>query len=172
MAWMRTRIEVSEKLGRLAREAVGQEIIDKIIERTRERNIDKDGKRLPGYSKSYRKSLDFEIAGKSSGNVNLTLTGDMLDSLKVISHRKGSILVGFDRGDSDLNGKAEGNIKGTYGQSKPISGKKRDFLGLPKTEVESIEKRYIPNKRNREQVLERIALVGRLLDGQEDRETN
>jgi hypothetical protein len=167
MAWIRTTIDINEELGPLERQAVATEVIDKIIERTRERNIDKNGRKLPGYSKSYRNSDDFKIAGKSAGSVDLTLTGDMLDSLKLLSHRKGKIVIGFDKDDTVNNGKAEGNIKGTYGQSKPIPGKQRDFLGLPKTEILSIESRYIPNSRNAEEVQRRIDLMRELLDAEQ-----
>lgn len=44
------------------------------------------------YSDEYAKSLEFQAAGKSKSEVNMTLTGDMLGSLDVIRTR-GSVFV-------------------------------------------------------------------------------
>ena len=45
------------------REIIGQEIIDFIVNRTKS-GRDKNGNPFPGYSKSYIKSKDFQIAKK------------------------------------------------------------------------------------------------------------
>lgn len=132
--WTRTRIELPPELSPQQREQVGKDIIDFIIDRTK-KGRNKLNRAFPGYSKSYIKSLDFKIAGKSPGRVNLTLSGDMLAALKVLSHKKGSVLIGFDNGTEE-NARAEGNILGTYGGSP--TGKKRDFLGITKKDLDVI----------------------------------
>lgn len=163
MAWIRKKIKVRKEFDKLQRQAIAQDIIDTIVERTTVKNIDRKGNPFPGYSKAYTQSLDFKIAGKTKGNVNLRLSGDMLNSLKVLNTKKGEITIGFDRGDSENNGKAEGNIKGTYGQ-KTSTGKKRDFLGLPRNQIKEIQDSYVPTRENRERILERIAAINQLLN--------
>lgn len=76
-------------------------------------------------------SLDFKIAGKSK-NVDLTLSGEMLQSIQLLNHKKGEITIGFDRGDKENNDKATGHITGFYGRSKVQ--KVRDFLGITETD--------------------------------------
>lgn len=133
--WQRVRIELPENLSADERRALAEIVIEKIRERSSD-GIDKNGRSFPGYSQAYKKSLDFKIGGKS-GSVNLELSGDMLGSIQLLAHERGSILIGFENG-TDENAKADGNIRGTYGNSKPIPGKKRDFLGLPKSEIKKI----------------------------------
>ena len=62
------------------------------------------------------------IRQKGSTFVDLTLTGDMLDDLDLLTHRKGSVTVGFERGSFE-NDKAEGNAR------------KRPFLGITQREL-------------------------------------
>lgn len=167
MAWMRTKIEVDDDLGPLQRRAVAQEIIDFIVERSKN-GRDKDGRPFPGYSKSYKESKEFEIAGKSS-KVNLTLSGEMLNSIKLLSHRRGELLIGFENG-TEQNAKAEGNITGSYGKPRPVPSKARDFLGISQSRLERIQGRYNLAGPNRERVLERLAVFRELTDG--DSEAN
>jgi len=148
MAQQKVVIPIPKGYKPLEREAIAQEIVDFIVERTL-KGKDKDNVNFKGYSRSYIKSLDFKIAGKSPSNVNLKLSGDMLASLKVLNtKRAGSVTVGFDASDTENNGKAEGNIKGTYGSLKktkkdpktglpvPRENKKRDFLGITKNDLD------------------------------------
>lgn len=107
--------------------AIAQEIIDYIQARSKA-GRDKNESQMPGYSASYKGSLDFKNAGKS-GKVNLTLSGDMLAALKILDVQSGRVKIGYDDSDPEA-GRAEGNILGTYGQDSPIRGKKRDFLGI------------------------------------------
>lgn len=88
------------------------------------------------YTQGYIDSSAFKIGGKSKSPVNLTLTGDMLADLQVLSSRSGAVIVGYRAGDS--NDKAEGNILGTYGQPVPIPGKARPFLKVTAGEMSSI----------------------------------
>lgn len=128
MAWQRIRVDIPDDYGPLERKAIAQEIIDTIVERTLS-GKDKDGEKFAGYSDAYKKSFEFRVSGKSKSNVNLRLSGEMLTALKLISDKKGSLLIGYDN-KTEENSKAEGNRLGTYGQSRPIPGKSRDFLGI------------------------------------------
>ena len=121
------------------REAIAIEVIDKIIARTKA-GKDKNGNPFAPYTKEYKESINFKIGGKSS-RVDLTLSGDMLDSLEII--RNAPIMeIGYSSGNPE-RGKAEGNILGTYGQPKQTAPK-RDFLGIQERELESILRKYPP----------------------------
>ena len=133
----RLTIQIPKQYSKSERELIGLDIIDKIVSRTQS-GIDKNGSKFPGYSKSYINSLDFKVSGKSRGSVNLTLSGDMLASLKILDDKKsGSITIGFDKG-SDENARADGNIRGTYGSNKASASKARDFLGIQSKDLENI----------------------------------
>jgi len=163
MAQMKTTIKVRKDLDEIQRRAVAQEVIDHIVKRSKA-GKDRFGKSFPGYSKSYTESKDFEIAGKSKSRVNLTLSGELLDSLKLLEQRKGQITIGYDAGDTELNAKAEGNIKGTYGNPTPLRGKKRDYLGIQRSELVDIQNQYDPRRTDATRVAERIARIRELLD--------
>lgn len=120
----------------------GQRVVDRIVERTREENIDRFGKSLGTYSKSYKDSLIFSIYGKSNP-VDLTLTGEMLESLNAVSGRF-NITIQLE-GDNN-KGKAQGHITGVLG--KYGRSKKRDFLGLPQKELTSIFKDSLKDYRD------------------------
>lgn len=112
-----------------------------IRDRSRNKNLDKNNRKFAPYSKSYKGSLDFKIGGKSASNVDLTLSGELLDSLDLISDTSGSLLIGHHKNDTQLNGKAEGNIKGTYGNKSQVT-KGRDYLGITKKDLTEILKKY------------------------------
>lgn len=137
--WTKRTVNVSQRYTEEDLAAIGVEIIRYI----RERTLDGKGPgnkswsgRAGSYSKAYKESLNFRI-GRKSGTVNLKLSGDMLEEMGVLEIQKGKIRYGIDSGSPEA-GKAEGNIRGTYGQSSPISGKARDFLKLEDKEIESI----------------------------------
>lgn len=118
------------------RKELGNKVIERIVDRTREEQLDKNNKpwKTPEYSEAYSKSADFKAAGKQKGTVNLTLTGDMLDDLKVIEHGVGYIDIGYKTSYSGA-GKVEGNIIGSYGKPNPRPKYARDFLGIKKDEL-------------------------------------
>ena len=141
--WQRIRVEIPKEFGPSDRDAIGLMAEERIRERTLA-GKDKDGNKFKPYTKEYMQSIDFKNAGKSS-KVNLRLSGDMLAAMDTLSHKSGSLLIGFENG-TDENARADGNIRGTYGQ-KTSTGKKRDFLGLSKEEVDQIINKYtIENK--------------------------
>lgn len=153
MTWKKTtiadspilEIELPEKLKPNQRQAIAQEVIDFIVQRT-QKGQDVKGEKWSGsrgtYSKSYEKSLDFKIAGKSKSKVNLTLSSEMLNDLEIIKQGKGKIVIGYGRGNAS-RGKAEGNILGTYGNATPRRGKSRPFLGISKNDLAEIVDPYL-----------------------------
>lgn len=116
------------------REAIAVRVIDKIKERTQS-GVDKDGNSFAPYSKEYKKSAAFKTAGKGS-EVDLTLSGDMLDSIEILTNRSGKVDIGFAAGSAE-NGKADGNIRGTYGKDHKV-GPSRKFLGISQAELRAI----------------------------------
>jgi hypothetical protein len=125
-------IPKGSKYSRSEKEAIAQDIIDYIVDRSKS-GLDKNNRKFKKYSKEYIKSIDFKVAGKSRSNIDLTLTGDMLDSLQILNVKKNGVVIGYEKGDP-INGKVEGNILGTYGQ-KTSTGKARDFLGITKKDL-------------------------------------
>lgn len=113
------------------RAGVGQAIIDRIRERT-DKNIGRDGKRFRNYSKLYEDTLEFKAAGKTKGDPNLKLTGDMLGLMDVIAEDRNTITIGFPTREEQL--KAHGHILG----SDPGPKVRRDFFGLPDAEYSEI----------------------------------
>jgi hypothetical protein len=132
-------VEISEKYTAEERRAIAAEIIQRITERTRDEGKDKNNRAFKGYSESYKGSLDFKIAGKGS-KVDLTLTGEMIDAIELLKASKGSIEIGYQKGDP-INGKVEGNRLGTYGKPQPVAPP-RDFLGITKSDLQEILRRY------------------------------
>jgi len=123
------RINIPIDLDETDRLKVGRLVIDRILERT-SKNISSDGNRFPNYSDAYAKSLEFKIAGKSKNDPNLRLTGDMLDSLKIIETGKGFVTIGYDEGTPE-------NDKATWAE-RTDNGPARKFLGVQDTELEQI----------------------------------
>jgi hypothetical protein len=107
------------------RRLIARASVDYIVERTRDgRGI--GGDKLGKYSKNYIRTTDFGIAKSGETDVNLTLTGDMLDSLQVLDVTiAGRIVIGYTEGnESD--------------KAKWMQEKGYDFLGLEQDEIESI----------------------------------
>lgn len=136
MAWQRVRIPVPEDLNKNEREEAGRLMIEGIRDRTAQgMGIRQSGDRvrLKAFAEYSPEYLDKKKkAGKYSGAVDLKWTGDMMKALDVISHQKGSILIGFENG-SEENDKAEWNREGT-------STPNRDFLGMTKAEIRAVVK--------------------------------
>lgn len=137
--WIQKTIPISRKYKPSERKAIAYEILEYIRERTDE-GLDKNGKPFPKYSKEYVKSLDFKIAGKSSGSIDLRLSGDMMAALDLVKDEPGKLIIGYRTGDPEA-GRAEGNIRGTYGQSRS-TGIRRDFLGIEPSALREILNRY------------------------------
>jgi hypothetical protein len=122
---------------------IAEEVIDKIVSRTRS-GVDKKDSPLAAYSESYKKSLAYKVAGKR-GNVNMTLTGEMLAAM-VDNSPSGRRLVRINFADKEQNDKAAGHIDG----SGPLPV--RDFFGLPE-EVEEQIVRKVVSQASKERIL-------------------
>lgn len=136
--WQREKIAIDPKYTSDDRIELADRILEFIRSRT-EKGKDKKNKSFAGYSDSYKNSLDFKIAGKSS-KVDLTLSGDMLIEMDLLSQKKGQLLIGFENG-SEENARADGNITGSYGGSANPK-KARDFLGITKKDLIAVQKKF------------------------------
>lgn len=114
------------------KQSIGQALIDRIIERT-ESNTSVTGGKLKAYSKEYIASDEFKAFDKSAGDVNMTLTGNMLGTLDIVDITGSKIKLGWD--DATENAKAYNH---NVGDTVP----KRAFFGLTKTEINSIKKEF------------------------------
>ena len=158
--WQYFDIKVPKELSDEDKLALSEDVIEYIRKRT-EANKDNTGKRFKynEYSKSYAKSLDFKIAGKSAGDVNLTQTGDMLADIETLKIKDGEIRIGFERG-SESNAKADGHITGWQGRSKV----KRPFLGFEgskeKKELDNIIKKHVKSDLSGKDELKALAWLG------------
>jgi len=121
------------------KEAIGQKIIDRIVSRTQSGmgiSFNDSGKantlklKAP-YSKAYVNSDEFKAHGKSKGDVNLTLSGDMLGLLDIKNQTGDTITIGWNKGDGQ-DPKAFNHITG---DTVP----KRPFFGISKTELLKIK---------------------------------
>jgi len=162
MAWEDASVLVKLKDDTLPRqylEALGRELVQTILKRTA-KGIDRYGNRFEPYSKAYKNSDDFQLTGKSSSNVNLTLSGDMLADLSVISARKGRIIIGFE--DEQQRAKAHGHVTGKDGSGDlPV----RDFLGISQEELASAI-RKVPQPKKLKEAFEEAKES--LLDDEDD----
>lgn len=116
------------------RQDVGQAIIDKIRERASKAEfLNPASKKNQSYSDAYAESEEFKAYGKSKGDVNMELTGDMLGLMDVTSEGKNKIFIGWE--DELQAKKAHGHITGNIGV-------KRDFFGLTIEDIEEIRSRF------------------------------
>lgn len=167
MSWQKTKIIIPKGFGPLERQAIAQDVIDFIINRSRNKGLDKNNERFKPYSQSYKESLNFKIAGKSS-KVDLTLSGEMLDELRLINQKSGELVVGYDKGNQELNGKVEGNRLGTYGTGRPDSKKARDFLGIHPDDLRKILDKYRQADDSKELARDNLSVAskaGSIVDG-------
>lgn len=147
----RFTVSISNKYKPKERRAIASDIINYIIERSGS-GIDKDDKAFAsGYSKGYAESVPGKAAGKASGQTpDLRLTGEMLESIEVVSSKNSELVIGYKKsGNKQLLKKAEGNILGTYGTQSPIKGKARDFMGISNTALSDILKKYPLNDKKK-----------------------
>ena len=121
-------VKLPRKFSDSARRQAGKLIIKLIKDRT-SRGLDKNNNAFVGYSKSYKESKDFDIAGKSS-LVNLRLSGEMMNSLEILGSGTGFVTIGFPSG-SEVNDKA--SFAKDFG-----NGPSRPFLGVNATELKQI----------------------------------
>lgn len=123
------------------KEAIGGAIIERIRDRAKSgqgMSFGGSGRGTPvklksPYSKEYSDSLDFKAFGKSRGNVNMTLTGDMLGLMDVVNIDGNNITIGWT--DAEENAKA---FNHSVGDTVP----RRPFFGVSKSELQDIKKEF------------------------------
>lgn len=138
MSYLDFKVKIPKNLSEQARKAIATEIIDHVIDRTKS-GKDKDGNSFPSYSESYKNSFDFQF--KFGRTVDLTLSGEMLDSMELLEDRDGELKIGY-RSSDPVAGRVEGNVRGSYGQSSGSRSKARNFLGIERERLERIIKKY------------------------------
>lgn len=121
-------ISVDPLLSGTDREIVGQLIIERIQDRT-EAGQNIDGERFQRYSPGYTSYL--QRIGAATG-VDLTLTGEMLNSISILSHSQGSITIGLEAG-------TEAGEKARWNQGGNPRIKNRPFMGIRDSEANVIE---------------------------------
>lgn len=121
------------------KEAIGQALIDKIIERT-ESGVDVNGNKFEKYSEDYKDSLAFKAFGKT-GKVNLTQSGQMLGTLDLIENKGNKIKIGWD--DETENAKA-------YNHNTGDTVKKRQFFGITAEDIKAIRDEFKPDLKTTE----------------------
>jgi hypothetical protein len=128
--WTREKIILPKTLKPKERIKIAEIIIEHIVTRSAN-GLDRNNKKFAKYSDSYA-----EKKGVGVSDVDLILTGEMLDSLEIVSTKKsGEIIIGYIDPSDDLAGKVEGNRIGSYG-GEPNKKKARDFLGIDADELE------------------------------------
>jgi hypothetical protein len=113
---------------------IAQATIDYIKSRVEDENLGLGRKALKSpYSKSYQESLDFEAAGKSAGNVNMMLSGDMMGSIDVLDEGD-TVKIGID--NPAVMPRAYGHQSGFKGHPNPkMANYKREFFGVTDDEI-------------------------------------
>ncbi len=112
-------------------EDIAQDVIDKMRKRAEKGYGVFNGvvKRFPAYTKQY-------AAKKGQTAVDLTLSGDMLSAISVISTRPDDLTIGINDENSP---KAHGHMTGQYGKG-PLP--KRPFIGLTSSDIDEIRRKY------------------------------
>jgi hypothetical protein len=134
MPQQKVTISLPDKFKSADKEEIAALIIEYIRDRTQQGTGIRSNGRLydfPAYEDAYAKS-------KGSRKVDLTMSEELLTEMKMLSFsdRKNTVTIGYEAG-SDVNGKAEGNIIGSYGRD-PNPRKARSFLGVNKSELAAI----------------------------------
>ena len=123
------RIAIPRSIKPKDRVKIANIVLEHIISRTVS-GLDRRNKKFPNYEINY---ANYKGVGKS--DVDLVLSGEMLEELTLVSHKEGEIVIGYKNPSDELSGKVEGNRIGSYG-GEPNKAKARDFLGIPKSELE------------------------------------
>jgi hypothetical protein len=143
---VQTKIKIPSQYSNRTATAIANDLIDLILART-EKGEGSNGKKFPKYSSAYKKSFEFQAAGKGN-NVDLRLSGEMLNELSIVSVAAGEIVIGYNE-DSSVAGRVEGNVLGSYG-GDPDSKKARNFLELSEKEIQGVLNNYpldVPQRR-------------------------
>ncbi|HEY9705675.1 MAG TPA: hypothetical protein V6C58_24765 [Allocoleopsis sp.] len=138
------------------RETFFQLAFDRLMERLSQgRGL--DNKVLPKYSKAYKNSLAYAAFDKD-GTVNMQLTGDMVNAIKIIDKTKSSIKVGIN----------DENAPKAYNHQVGDTLPKREWFGWTDKELKSIANEIRPEINNDRLLSDEVVLraLDRLLNGQ------
>ena len=133
--WTREKIKIPKTLKPKERVQIAEVVINHIINRTAA-GQDKNNKDFPKYTAKYA-----EEKGVGVGDVDLILSGEMLEGIVLLNHKPGEIVIGYDDPSDELAGKVEGNRIGSYG-GEPNKSKARDFLGIASDDLEVLLDAY------------------------------
>ncbi len=120
------------------RDQIGAAILERIETRTVDDNQDVNGKSFDKYSTEYKESEEFSLFGKSASDINLQLTGRMMES--VDSKNDGNSVTTFI--EEGQTGKAYGHISGFKGHPTIKNGPKRDFFGVTSKDIAEIKSEF------------------------------
>jgi hypothetical protein len=130
------KVKIPKNLESDVAQDIADEIVQFIIDRS-QNGFDKNNKKFKKYSLKYAKNK-----GVGRSEVDLTMSEDMLEEMKVIAIRDGEIEIGYED-DADVIGQVEGNVLGTYGQKEPVVKGGRNFLGIAKEDLATIIGAYV-----------------------------
>ena len=140
---MEFTVFVNPNLSVVDRRRIGNAVVQYIKERTRQglgigRRPFTNSKGQTRYSQGYIDTDEFDIAGKSPDRINLTLTGDMLDSIVVKDiSLDGRIVIGLEGEDS-------------VQKAEWLREKNYNFFGLSTEEQAEIVGRFDSLSRNQQ----------------------
>lgn len=118
-----------------ARRLIAEDLIQSIINRSTDGiGVTKSGSeyKLPKYSKDYIDSLEFKAYGKTPSEINLQLTGTMLDSIEVLESTPDKIKIGI------VGEEAPKAYNHQTGDTVP----KRSFIGATKEDLSKLKSEY------------------------------
>ena len=128
---------------------IAQEIVDLIVDRT-ESGKSVHNRSLRSYDEDYAESDEFAAFGKSESEVNMTLTGNMLNDIIDTSKDPNEIKISFRK---DINHKK------AFNHNTGDTVKKREFFGVNKSDLKEIVSKYKKElKKSEEKVPSRTAL--------------
>ena len=130
----RFRINVDGALGSQDRTLLGELIIERMLDRT-ERGEDIEGRSFRRYSANY---IDWLRKIGASTTVDLSLTGEMLASIRVLSHGTGFIDIGIEAGTF-------ASEKARWQQGGNPNVPSRPFMGIRDDEARSLENEVASN---------------------------
>ena len=122
-------VTVPRRMSLVDKRLVGENIIRKIQTRTAN-HTDIDGNRFAPYSPGYRKEKQI-LTG--SGQPNLYLTGEMMNSLVILDMTDTRIRIGYDPGSFEAQ-------KSYWNQGGNSNIPSREFLGEQDSKIEAEDK--------------------------------
>lgn len=114
------------------KQAIGQAIIDRIVERTESGKSVNGGNLKSPYSESYVNSKKFKIYGKSKNDINMTLTGQTLNSIDIEDSTGNAVKISV----------AESKAPQSYNQNVGDTQPKRAWFGVSKSELNEIKRDF------------------------------